>query len=104
MAATALKQMNRATKAFPAAQVESRLRQELGKAAAESAILRGDWEPVLDSLRMVSAVISLEDICDFDLPPEKLVRKGGYSSVEEGVADMRDRLRDCWNEHYKMED
>jgi acyl carrier protein len=63
--------------------------------------LRGEWEPLLDSLRMVSVLVSLEDLFDFPLPPEKLVRRGGYTSEEEAVEDMSGRLRRFWDEKHK---
>jgi hypothetical protein len=88
-----------ASKAFPLAEVEARLQRELEKAAAESAVLRGNWEPPLDSLRMVSVLLKLEDLFDFALRPEKIVRKGGYTSVEGGVDDMRIGLYRLWQEH-----
>ena len=47
---------------FPAAEVRRRLQVEVQQAADESVVLRGGWEPVLDSLRMVSVVITLEDL------------------------------------------
>ncbi len=88
---------------FPTAEVKRRLREELRQAAEESAILRAGWEPLLDSLRMVSVVLTLEELfpSSFKLPPEKLVRRGGYTSVDEGVEDMCDRLQRLWNERSK---
>ena len=83
---------------FPRAQVGQRLRRELGRVAAEARTLSGSWEPVLDSLTMVSVVLMFEDLFSFKLPPEKLVRIGGYSSVDEGVSDMFDRLERLWEE------
>ena len=86
--------------AFPRAQVEHRLRRELGRAAAEASTLRGSWEPVLDSLTMVSVVLTFEDLFSFKLPPEKLVQIGGYASVDEGVSDMSERLERLWDENH----
>src|SRR3954466_2062661 len=83
---------------FPAEQVRARLREELQKAAREGGVLRPEWEPLLDSLRMVSALLKLEDLFPFKIPPDKLVRKGGYNSVEEGVDDMLERSRRIWND------
>jgi acyl carrier protein len=91
-------QLSVAHQPFPSSEVEARLRRELGKAAAESDVLRGSWEPSLDSLRIVSILVKLEDLFDFDLRPEKIVRKGGYHSVEEGVDDLRNRLHRLWQE------
>lgn len=85
---------------FPLAELEARLRRELGKAATEGAVLQGDWEPSLDSLRMVAILPKLEDLFDFALRPEKIVRKGGYHSPDEALNDMRDSLRHLWQEHH----
>ena len=90
-------------RAFPHAELERRLQGELQQAADESAILHRAWEPVLDSLRMVSVVLTLEDLFPFPLPPEKVVRRGGYGSVDEGAADMSARLERLWNEHHRRE-
>jgi acyl carrier protein len=82
--------------AFPLDKVREILRRELEEAEEESATLHEGWEPVLDSLRMVTVVTSLDDLFDFPLPPEKVVKKGGYTSVDEGVDDMTDNLRRLW--------
>jgi acyl carrier protein len=86
---------------FPLAEVQARLRRELEEAEAESAILHPGWQPVLDSLRMVTAIATVEDLFDFKVPPEKAVRKGGYKSVDEGVSDMTNRIREVWTKHQK---
>lgn len=90
--------------AFPLAEVQERLRRELGEAVAESVILHPGWQPVLDSLRMVTAIATVEDLFDFKLPPEKVVKKGGYKSVDEGVSDMTNRIREVWTKRQKKED
>jgi hypothetical protein len=100
MATTAQQLRPPDTRRFPLSEVRTRLRQELEKATAEGDVLRGSWEPSLDSLRMVAVLPKLEDLFDFDLRPEKIVRKGGYTGVEEGVDDMLSRLRSLWQEHY----
>lgn len=84
------------TGTFPLADVEARLRRELEEAEAESVILHPGWQPVLDSLRMVTAIAAIEDLFDFKLPPEKVVKRGGYTSVNEGVRDMTNRVREVW--------
>src|SRR5436853_2209448 len=85
-----------AKNSFPLAEVQARLRKELEEAEAESVILHPSWQPVLDSLRMVTAIATVEALFDFKLPPEKVVKKGGYKSVNEGVADMTNRIREVW--------
>lgn len=86
--------------AFPKAEVESRLHRELKRAVEERAILTGDWDPVLDSLRMVSVVLTLEDLFSFQLKPERLVQPGGYDSIDQGVSDMTARLQGLWEKKY----
>jgi hypothetical protein len=49
---------------------------------------------------MVTVVSTLEDMFDFPLPPEKVVKKGGYKSVDEGVENMTDNLRRLWDNHH----
>lgn len=92
-----------APRAFPAREVETRLRGELDKAWAESRVLKGEWEPALDSLRMVSVGLTLEDLFNFELDAEKLVRKGGYASVDEALQDMTFRARRVWDNHHAKE-
>lgn len=90
------------SKPFPMIEIEKRLRCQLESVEAESRVLRGDWEPVFDSLRMVAVVIGLEDLFDFELSPEKLVRKGGYKSVEDGITDISAQLKELWRERDKI--
>ena len=87
--------------AFPLAEVQARLRRELEDAEAESVILHPGWQPVLDSLRMVTAIATIEGLFNFKLPPEKVVKKGGYRSVDEGVADMTNRVWEVWTKRQK---
>lgn len=87
--------------AFPLAEVQARLRKELEEAEAESVILHPGWQPVLDSLRMVTAIATVEVLFDFKLPPEKVVKKGGYKSVDEGVTDMTNKIREVWTKRQK---
>jgi acyl carrier protein len=85
---------------FPLDKVREVLRKELEEAAEESATVHEAWEPLLDSLRVVTVVATLEDLFDFPLPPEKVVRKGGYTSVEQGVDDVAGNLRRLWDNHH----
>ncbi len=85
---------------YPFAEVDGRLREGIREAAEESVDLRGEWEPLLDSLRMVSVLVSLEDLFDFPLPPEKLVRRGGYTSEVDAYEHMSDQLRRLWDENH----
>lgn len=81
---------------FPEQAIRDRLGPELQAIADEAEHLRPDWEPLLDSKRVVSTVILIEELFDFPLPPDKVIRKGGYNSVEESADDIVDRLRGLW--------
>ena len=86
--------------AFPMESVRNILRREFEEAKEESALLHEGWEPVLDSLRMVTVITTLEGLFDFPLPPEEVIRKGGYTSVEAGVDYTADNLRRLWEKHH----
>jgi len=88
--------------AFPAAEVKRLLRPELEKIAADSGFLRPEWEPWLDSKRVVGTLLGLEVLFPFKLPPDKVVRKGGYNSVDEAIEDVLGRLEKLWVEHSKQ--
>ena len=90
-----------ADQTFPAEEVKRRLQEELQPAAEDSTLLHAEWEPLLDSLQIVSAVMTLEDLFSFKLPLDKLIRPGGYSSPGEVVEDILDGLRHQWDEHSK---
>jgi len=83
-------------KSFPEKAIRDRLTPELQAIADEAELLRPDWEPLLDSKRVVSTVILIEELFDFPLPPDKVIRKGGYNSVEESTNDIVNRLRGLW--------
>ena len=79
---------------FPAAEIERRLRPELEKIAEEAAVIRPEWEPLLDSQRVVGTVFVLEDLLPTcKIPPDRVVRKGGYNSVHEAINDMLARIK-----------
>jgi hypothetical protein len=74
---------------FPAAEVERRLRSELQKVASEAGVLRPEWEPLLDSRRVVGTLLVIEDLFPgCKIPPDKVVQRGGYRSVDEAIKDM----------------
>jgi hypothetical protein len=82
-----------AAQAFPAAEVKRRLRVELQKIADDASVLRPEWEPLLDSKRVVGTVLVIEDLFrSCKIPPDKVARKGGYNSVDEAIDDMLGRL------------
>lgn len=94
MATSAIVYPNPAVTAFPAAELKRRLGKELVKIARDAAVLRADWEPLLDSKRVVGTVLLIEDLFpDCKIPPDKVVRRGGYRSVPEAITDMTERIR-----------
>lgn len=99
MATKSLSIAKPAAPVFPTAEVERRLQAELQKIADQSSVLRPEWEPLLDSKRVVGTVLALEDLFPlFKIPPDKVVRKGGYNSVAEAKNDMVERIRGIWAE------
>lgn len=92
------------TPTFPTAEVERRLRIELEKIAEDAAIMRPEWEPLLDSQRVVGTVLMVEDLLpECKIPPDKVVRKGGYDSVDEAIDDMLGRIKRVVAERNKLE-
>jgi hypothetical protein len=91
-----------AAQAFPAAEVKRLLRPELQKIADQGSRLRPGWVPLLDSKRVVGTVLVIENLFpDFKIPPDKVVRKGGYNSVDEAIDDMLERIKRIWDERSK---
>lgn len=101
MATQTLTGTTTAAPVFPAAEVKRRLREELQKIFDEGSVLRPEWEPLLDSKRCVGAVFVIEDLFSFKLPPDKVVRRGGYNSVDEAIDDMLGRIEKIWAERSK---
>jgi len=88
--------------AFPAAEVERCLRVELEKIAKQASKLRPEWVPLLDSKRVVGTVLVIEDLFPgIKIPPDKVVRKGGYDSVDEAIEDMLGRVKRVFAERAK---
>jgi hypothetical protein len=78
---------------FPAEEVKRRLTSELENIAADAAMLRPEWEPLLDSMRVVGTVLVLEDLFpNCKISPDRVVRKGGYKNVADAVEDMVIRI------------
>jgi hypothetical protein len=86
---------------FPGAEVKRRLRVQLQKIADQGSVVRPEWEPLLDSKRVVGTVLVLEDLFPFKIPPDKVVRKGGYNSVDAAINHMHDRIKEFWTERSK---
>ena len=96
-----LTEPNVAAPVFPAAEVQRRLRVELQKIADQGSVIRPEWEPLLDSKRVVGTVLVLEGLFPFKVPPDRVVRKGGYDSVDEAIKDMLERIKKIWIERSK---
>ena len=80
--------------AFPTKEVDRRLRVALEKIAKEASKLRPEWVPLLDSKRVVGTVLVIETLFPgIKIPPDKVVRKGGYNSVDEAIEDMLGRIK-----------
>ena len=83
------KDRTRAARVFPRDELRDRLTPALRKIAEEAELLRPEWEPLLDSQRVIGTVLLVEEMIPWcRIPPDQVVRKGGYSSVEEAVTDM----------------
>lgn len=82
-----------AASAFPAAEVKRCLRVELQKIADDAPVLRPEWEPLLDSMRVVGTILVIEGLFPgVKIRPDKVVRKGGYNGVDEALDDMVPRI------------
>ena len=101
MATQTLTTTEKAAPVFPAAEVKRRLQSEIQKIADQGSVIRPEWEPLLDSKRVVGTVLVLEGMFPFKIPPDKVVRKGGYNSVDEGIEDMLDRIKRIWTDFHK---
>lgn len=101
MATETLIEAEVAAPAFPEAQVRKRLLVELQKIANQGTFLRPEWEPLLDSKRVVGTVLALEGLFPFKIPPDKVVRKGGYDTLDEAVNDMVVRIKNIYDEKSK---
>lgn len=101
MATETLTKVDVAAPVFPVAEVKRRLQVELQKIADQGSVLRPEWEPLLDSKRVVGTVLVLEGLFPFKIPPDRVVRKGGYNSVDEALNDMLDRIKRIWTERNK---
>jgi acyl carrier protein len=84
-------------KTFPANEVETRLRVAITRLGEDTSAMREPWEPQFDSLAVVNVVLVVESVLpDLKISPEKVVRKGGYATVEDAVNDITNRLRLQW--------
>jgi hypothetical protein len=87
---------------FSRDEVENRLRPALQKVADDSGLLRPAWEPLLDSQRVIRTVLVIEDLFPTcKISPDRVVRKGGYFSVDEAIDDMLRRIEGVVVKHYQ---
>lgn len=74
------------------AEARRHLREELEKIADNVRFLdpdRSEWKPLLGSRRVIGTVLVLEVLFpDIKIPPDKLVKKGGYNDVDVAVEDI----------------
>lgn len=87
---------------FPAQEVEQVLRESLEEVAIDTELLRPDrpeWEPLLDSLRVVGVVVRLEKLLHMKIPPDRVVQKGGYMSVDDAIRGITSKTRELWMNH-----
>ncbi|SRR6266568_7806467 len=98
MVSSSLRVSAHPSSSFPRAEARRLLREELEKIADENSVLRPEWEPLLDSKCVVGAVLVLEELFPFKIPPDRAVRKGGYNSVDEAIDDMLGRIEKIWAE------
>ena len=83
--------------AFPTVSVQDRLREVIARLGEDTSAMREPWEPMFDSLAVVSVILVVEsELPGLPIAPEKVVRKGGYRTVDEAVDDITNRLRRQW--------
>lgn len=94
------------TMAFPLAEVEACLRDELIETIKSMAKIKGISLPAttaqiattlvqIDSLVCVEILCAVEPIVQFELP-EKVVKAGGYGSVDSAIEHLIPRIREEW--------
>lgn len=94
------------TIAFPYAEIAAALGAELRQEATR--VLKNEGKPVptdaaalsaiptvLDSLAVVEMLMTIEPILDCELP-DRLVKTGGYTSVEEALDHLLPRVEEHW--------
>ena len=82
---------------FPKQSFQQMLRDSLESVASDTELVcpdRHEWEPLLDSLSVVEVVIRLEKILGMKISPDKVVKKGGYMSVDEAVLGISAKIFD----------
>lgn len=89
------------TTLFPTEEVRRCVRAEVTQVAENAAAIREPWEPDIDSLVLVSIFVAVEAVLPgFPIAPEKMIRRGGYRTVDEAVRDVTGRLQQEWERHH----
>jgi hypothetical protein len=89
---------------FPTAQVEAELRRAITRLSEDTEGMREPWEPRFDSLAIVGIVIVVEKLIPgFKIEPDKVVRRGGYSTIDDAASDITNRVRRRWERHQTKE-
>jgi acyl carrier protein len=99
------------TKSFPAAKVKEALMSELTRAVTSSLKRHGMSVPktekelaakafVLDSLRTIDILITIEDVVGKELP-DSIVRAGGYNSINDALDHLLPNIEKFWNKGAK---
>ncbi len=97
------------TQTFPASSVEATLRADLVDTIKNQAAMRGIALPSsvsaissmtihVDSLVAVSILCNVEPTIGFELP-DKVVKSGGYSSVDEAIQHLLPKIESRWKKH-----
>jgi acyl carrier protein len=101
-----------AIQAFPAAEIEEKIRDFFMQKTQVQSQLRGFemieeittdglqiFEPDIDSLTAVSMLCELETLVPFSLP-ENLIKYGGYPNVNECIKDLTAKMKLRWQKHF----
>ena len=91
------------TDLFPLAQVEAALRQGIEGAMALRAFFTGSTGPggpsagsEIVSFSLVELLCTIDEIVGFEVP-QKVVRAGGYPSLEAAVEHLLPGVERCWS-------
>ncbi len=85
------------TTTFPAKAVADRLRNALIQLEADTTAIRDEWDPQFDSLAVVNIVCCIDEVIPgVPIAPEKIVRKGGYMSLDDAVRHILRGVEQAW--------
>jgi len=95
--------------AFPAAELETCIRDALQGQATDQAVLRPgrkgtaiprSWEPEIDSLVVVEVICAVEELLGIQIPAT-FSPKGGYDSADACINDLMSEAKAAWTEATK---